>query len=248
MNYINLNRILTSGAAALLLALPMTACSKDDPQSAPDAQMTGTAASAQETDESADLTALTVEPEQNGSSFITSASASSSVSSAKDAAQTAETVRQETGSTKAEQNSRDSAAPVISGTGLTASAGEKRVAVPVTVRNNPGFAMIGISLHYDKTLTCLTTDSLLADYTLGEVAKGMTANCYVNKTDGTVGLGGISAGNLTADGEIFTCYFDIPEDAETGHTYQFSPSINYSSDVAGTPVAFETAVFTLTIQ
>ena len=68
MQYINLNRLLTAGAAALLLSLPLTACSKDDPQSGAEVQITD--ATATESDST-----LCTEPEQSAERLTRSSKA-----------------------------------------------------------------------------------------------------------------------------------------------------------------------------
>ena len=247
MQYINLNRLLTAGAAALLLSLPLTACSKDDPQSGAEVQITDTTAS--ESDST-----LCTESEQSSEKLTRSSKAAVysgtvPVSSAETLeASAAGTDRHDPETTGTQQNRPDSDVPTVSGDALTASAGEKHVAVPVTVHSNPGFAVIGISLQYDEGLTGLTAQVPAADYTLGEVGSGMMAQCYINPAKHMVGFAGLSSVDLTADGVLFTCYFDVPADAKSGQTYLFRPEITYANNVKTGKVSFETADFTLTIK
>ncbi|MBQ5335532.1 MAG: hypothetical protein J6Z45_06255 [Oscillospiraceae bacterium] len=239
MKYINLNRLLTAGAAALLLSLPMTACSKSDSQNSSEVQQTEDSSAAEETtetsasDASAEKTGATgTQPSDapSDSTYSSEASVSTADSSGTD-----------------DTDKPDPTAMTVYGDALTASAGEKHVAVPVKIRNNTGYSMIGITLHYDTALNCVTTETLLAECTPGEAASGLNVKCYVNQQAGSIGMGGIHAGSLTADGILFTCYFDVPEDAKAGTTYQFSPKINSMSNESGL-LTCETEDFTLTVQ
>ncbi len=227
MKYINLNRLFSAGAAALLLALPMTACNKNGQSEA--TAGTGTMTAAQST-----------APDSTGTSASGSTAAETG-SAAEDG-----TAKTGTGQTKAADQT--GAVPLICGDSLTASAGEKHIAVPVRLENNPGFAVIGLSLIYDPALIGVTDKVPAAEFTLGEAAADMNAQCYVNPEKHMIGFAGYRTENVTADGTLFTCYFDVPDDAKPGQVYPFSLVAKDATTFSGEKASFQTADFTLTVQ
>lgn len=245
MKYLNLQRVFSVGAAALLLALPLTSCSKEG-SSEPVGSSTGT--SVAQTTGTGVETAASGDAVQSDSTTAASGTTQRPASSANQADSTDGTKPGAEQSDQTTAAAPDSSAPQLCGDPLTAAPGEKRVAVPVKVKNNPGFAVIGLSLFYDAALTGVTVNTPAADFTLGDAAPDLNAQCFVNQDRHTVGFAGYQTENVTADGTLFTCYFDVPEDAKSGQVYQFSMKLTEATTLTGEKVSLAAAGFPLTVR
>ena len=98
---------------------------------------------------------------------------------------------------------------------LTVSAGavtvdvstDKTVTIPVTVKNNPGFAVGGFNVEYDTTALTFTSAELVADFT----------NISTNKkTPGNIGVFVERDKNYTEDGVLLNLKFTVTDSAQNG--------------------------------
>ena len=98
---------------------------------------------------------------------------------------------------------------------LTVSAGavtvdvstDKTVTIPVTVKNNPGFAVGGFNVEYDTTALTFTSAELVADFT------NISAN---KKTPGNIGVFVERDKNYTEDGVLLNLKFTVTDSAQNG--------------------------------
>ena len=126
---------------------------------------------------------------------------------------------------------------------LTVSAGavtvdvstDKTVTIPVTVKNNPGFAVGGFNVEYDTTALTFTSAELVADFT----------NISTNKkTPGNIGVFVERDKNYTEDGVLLNLKFTVTDSAQNGEysvklvqndMYEF---INWDTETTITNVNF----------
>ena len=125
--------------------------------------------------------------------------------------------------------------PTIGVGKITAHPGEKNVAVSVQFWNNPGFLTSGIQLFHDPAIRPVMDNDKLR-YTLGEAADGLTAICSYGAEQRIVGFASFGTADSTKDGALYTCYFDIPDDAEPGTVYTFTTAIVSMNDIGSNPV------------
>lgn len=161
---------------------------------------------------------------------------------------TASGAAQTTASTTAKSIAEIGSASALYGDNITAKAGAKHVPVTVSIKNNPGISFMGIRLSYDAALTPVFEDGLLTEYVDGTVTKGVMSTCAANSKKLLLGYSAAAAANLTEDGSLFTCYFDLPDNAKPGTVYQFRLESKDVSNADGKVFTFEYLPFTLTVQ
>lgn len=161
---------------------------------------------------------------------------------------TASGAAQTTASTTAKSITEIGSASALYGDNITAKAGAKHVPVTVSIKNNPGISFMGIRLSYDAALTPVFADGLLTEYVDGTVTKGVMSTCAANSKKLLLGYSAAAAANLTEDGSLFTCYFDLPDNAKPGTVYQFRLESKDVSNADGKVFTFEYLPFTLTVQ
>ena len=84
---------------------------------------------------------------------------------------------------------------------------DKTVTVPVTVKNNPGFAVGGFNVEYDTTALTFTSAELVADF----------ANVSTDKrTPGNIGVFVERDKNYTEDGVLLNLKFTVTDSAQNG--------------------------------
>ena len=102
---------------------------------------------------------------------------------------------------------------------VTTSAGTKRVAVTIALRNNPGISSIALSVSYDKTMLTLVNyifnSSICGQSTPYNAQASSTKLVWVNWTS-----------NVSGDWVFATLYFDVSENAEG----EYNISISYNAD------------------
>ena len=123
---------------------------------------------------------------------------------------------------------------------IHAAAGQQRVPVTVCVWNNTGFAMAGIRLYYDEPLHARElTDDHDAECEPGDTVSAFLTTCACNADKHLIVFAGFATEETTANGAVFTCYFDIPDDAESGTRITLRPEIADFADIAGDPLDVE---------
>ena len=112
---------------------------------------------------------------------------------------------------------------------VQAHAGDKNVAVPVIVHGNIGFSAGGFSFFCDSALS-LSPDpefdptedreeyNVRAEST--KLMKGMMTVTKGEDNPNCASIGFTIGNNMTSDGTILFLYYDVPEDAAAGSTYQ----------------------------
>ncbi len=161
---------------------------------------------------------------------------------------TASGAAQTTAASTTRSNKQTGTVSTLYGDSITAKAGAKHVPVTVSIRNNPGIAFMGIRMIYDPALTPVFTDGLFTEYLDGTVTQGISSTCAANVKKQLLGYSAAAGANLTADGSLFTCYFDLPADSKPGTVYQFRLESKEVSNSEGTVFEFEYLPFTLTVQ
>ena len=236
-------QLLTLFTAAILLST-LTACGKKQP-----AETSGT--------QSAALTEASVGETgaKTGSEAVSGSEGADGSTSGQADRTNASGKTQVTGTDKQPYSSQatngqvtNPSAPAFYCEDITVSAGEKNIPVSVMVRNNPGYAFVGLSLYYDPALTCHMTEGVNADYITGDAGEKLTTECMVNTQKSIVGFGAFHAGDLTENGTVFTCFFDLPADAKPGQTYQFRLEMVEVTNASGKNPPFETAGCTMTVR
>lgn len=137
----------------------------------------------------------------------------------------------------------------------TASAGQKKVPVSVQVWNNTGFSACGIRLDFDAALTPLSNGNVSqisgAPETLidrGEVMNNFLTSCLIGEAEHRIAFGAMSTETADSDGILFTCYFDVPEDAASGTEYRIACEMDSLNDASSQPVAYQTVDGVLRIE
>lgn len=120
--------------------------------------------------------------------------------------------------------------PTLSIGVIKAKAGQKSVPVSIKVSNNPGYSFCGVRLIYDKKL--IPQADYEADsngntpvYDVGPAAGRAMTECVLAPENRIVAFGMISKDECTADGILFTAYFDIPADAASGTVYKLESGV-----------------------
>ena len=225
---------------ALLLAGTLSACEiSDQPQ-----QPAGSASSAAESE---DMNEQQSEPETDQQQESASSAAASESSSAAGAEQNdpAPSGGQDTQSeqggqdtqnnTSATDNSSESyeigSEPTLSIGVIHAKAGQKSVPVSVKMSNNPGFAAGGIRIIYDAGIFPKydpETNEGVSDP--GPAVGSALTYCSVAADNRIVAYGVLGSKDCDEDGAVFTCYFDIPDNAPSGKVYKLRTEIEELND------------------
>lgn len=130
---------------------------------------------------------------------------------------------------------------------IVASAGQKSVPVDVKVWNNKGFSACGIRLDYDPALKAVSNGNFSpisgapeAQYARGEAGQGFMVSCLIGEEVGRIAFGAMNTEVSTVDGVIFTCYFDVPDDAASGTEYPITVTMDSLNDANSQPLSYET--------
>lgn len=93
--------------------------------------------------------------------------------------------------------------------GSDAKRGEKNIAVPVVLKNNPGIASVGLTVSYDNELTLtdiVYNDKLGGSYMLPPAMDNPVKLVWISPFS-----------NVTGDQTLATLYFEVSDDAALGH-------------------------------
>lgn len=138
---------------------------------------------------------------------------------------------------------------------MTASPGQKKVPVNIQIWNNTGFIACGIKIGFDPALTPVANGNYSqiseipeAEMDKGEVTQGFLTSCLIGEQKHVVAFGCMNTEPAAADGIIFTCYFDIPDDAPIGTEYRFTCEMDSLSDEQSQPLTCQTADGILKIE
>lgn len=138
---------------------------------------------------------------------------------------------------------------------VTVHAGDKNVPVSVQIWNNPGFSAAGIQVFYDSKLKPVTiaSDNQFSDAPggkcdLGDAAEGFLKSCLVGVEDHVIAFGGMAGQDSMEDGTIFTVYFDIPDDAPSGQSFDLTCVIDSISNAGKTKLNPKTYNGTITVE
>ncbi|MCR4761363.1 MAG: hypothetical protein K5705_14065 [Oscillospiraceae bacterium] len=249
-------------SAALMLAVFCSGCTvSNSGQSLPVGETTTSAQSAAP-DAPADSAAETSAVQDDGNAAADPAQSDTPApASADPAAQTpaaTDAAAQQGGQQNAQPDAQQNAAPgaqtfddgsgkFVVGSGLTvgvgtvhARAGQKAVPVTFRIWNNPGFSMGGFKITYDPVLVPLLagTNDIDAKFDLSPAISGATAYGAVNFNTRAVAVGIFNPENLTAEGALFTVYFDIPENAQPGTAYSLKVEADSITDAQANMLDF----------
>ncbi len=117
--------------------------------------------------------------------------------------------------------------PALSIGVVHAKPGQKSVPVTVKIHNNPGFCAGGIRVIYDPAITPqYDPDSFQGVSDKGTAVSGsMLTYCSVAPENLIVAYGILGQENSAENGALFTCYFNIPENAASGKVYQLQTEL-----------------------
>ncbi|MBP0968467.1 MAG: hypothetical protein J5722_12595 [Oscillospiraceae bacterium] len=120
--------------------------------------------------------------------------------------------------------------PTLSIGVIKAQPGQKSVPVSVRISNNPGYSFGGVRLIYDKALTPQADydedpNGNTPIYDVGPAAGKAITECVLAPENRIVAFGMLTKEDCTADGSLFTCYFDIPADAASGTVYKLETGV-----------------------
>ena len=130
--------------------------------------------------------------------------------------------------------------PTLSIGVVKAKPGQKNVPVSVKVTHNPGFAVGGIRVIYDAALTPKydpETEEGVSDP--GPAAGKAMTYCAVGPENRIVAFGILGSSDCTADGIIFTCYFDVPDNASSGSVYKLETGVERLVNANSDPIDFK---------
>lgn len=121
-----------------------------------------------------------------------------------------------------------------------AKAGQKSVPVTVKVSNNPGFAAGGVRVVYDSALKPKYNPETYEGVSdTGAAAGSALTYCSVAPENNIVAFGILGQKNSDTDGNLFTCYFDIPENATSGKVYKLYTEVESLNDIDSQPVTMK---------
>ena len=123
--------------------------------------------------------------------------------------------------------------PTISIGVVHAKPGQKNVPVEVKLSNNPGFSVGGIQVFYDPALTPKINEDGTGVSEDGPAVGKLATYCAVNTEKRIVAFGLLGAENSKENGTVFTCYFDLPDDAKSGSVYSLKTGIDAMRSAAG---------------
>lgn len=108
---------------------------------------------------------------------------------------------------------------------IVVAAGTTKVPYRVMLYNNPGYGFVGLRVFYDETLQPYMDAERGEDemeILTGDGMGGFMFSCMNSAQQHMIGLAAFGSVDCKSDGVMFTCYFDIPADAESGTVYDFS--------------------------
>lgn len=178
--------------------------------------------------------------EQNGASGESaSAGASGDAAPAQDnqAAQNGQAAENQPAAQDAQQQDNASAAdsgdsykigsePSLSIGVVHAKAGQKSVPVTVKINHNPGFCAGGIRVYYDEAIKPQYDPESFQGVSDKGIAVGSAMSyCSVAPENLIVAFGILGQEDSKEDGPVFTCYFDIPDNAPSGKVYKLKTEL-----------------------
>lgn len=103
---------------------------------------------------------------------------------------------------------------------ITVAAGATHVPYRVIVYNNPGYSMAGLRLIYHEDLKpYFNPADRTVEYQPGDVANSLMHNSFISEEKRMIAFAGFGVSDISVDGVLFTCYFDVPEKAASGDVY-----------------------------
>lgn len=129
--------------------------------------------------------------------------------------------------------------PTISIGVVHAKPGQKDVPVEVKMTNNPGYAAGGIKVFYDPALTPKVDEEGAGVSEDGPAVGKAATYCAVNPDKHIVAFGLLGAENSKEDGTVFTCFFDLPDDAKSGSVYSLKTGLDAIRTATGADVPFQ---------
>ena len=104
--------------------------------------------------------------------------------------------------------------------------GEQKYAAPgeevsysVSIKNNPGYAALGIAVFHDERLEVLDVSGRSVKVAQGSGSTGLSVSGSYKSDARSVAVSTMGTDNCTEDGVIFTFKVKVPEDAKDGDTY-----------------------------
>lgn len=170
---------------------------------------------------------------------------SSSSSASEGVSQSDETSAQSAASTEnlmqrdvVPENKYDSPTLVVDS--ISAKAGEQKVPVRVFVFNNKGYNLCGLRFLYDKQLKPqYNAEDATAEFTAGVACAGMMAAAFADPDEGMIGFASMGVNDLAKDGELFTVYLDVPQNAKSGTEYLINLEVEDFTNTAGDQISQE---------
>lgn len=131
--------------------------------------------------------------------------------------------------------------PALSIGVIHAKAGQKSVPVTVKLHNNPGFCAGGIRVIYDPAITPqYDPDSFQGVSDKGPAVGSALTYCSVATENLIVAYGILGQEDSHENGNLFTCYFDIPKNAASGRVYKLKTELADLKNENGDTVSLKT--------
>lgn len=133
---------------------------------------------------------------------------------------------------------------------IVVAAGTEKVPYRIMLYNNPGYGFAGIRLTYDADLNPYLEEDNIAVFDDGDATDQFLSTCLNSQDEHMLGFAGFATNGAdsTADGIMFTCYFDIPADAASGTVYDFKLEVVDFNTIAGDAVEVDTVSGSITVQ
>ena len=120
---------------------------------------------------------------------------------------------------------------------IYAKAGET-VSYQVQIKENTGYAGIGVALHYDPALKIKNTDEETAVMTRGEASDGMNVHQVLNQPKNLFAFSGMISETTKLEGVLYTIQVIVPADAEPGTKYPMTLTMDEFNDSARDPLPY----------
>lgn len=122
---------------------------------------------------------------------------------------------------------------------VTAAAGAKKVPFTVRLHNNPGISLASLTMSYGALLPNGDEKTNTAQYTEGIKTGGVTSCMYNNETQ-LMAFAVMAQSDFSANGDLFTVYFDLPKDAKSGAEYPVTVKVSSCTNQVGKKYTPET--------
>lgn len=124
-------------------------------------------------------------------------------------------------------------APAVTGPAIglletvRAKPGQKDVPVSISIQENPGYMVCSVKLDYDAALSPkMTGEQYMNVFDQGDATKEAIGTCAANPDKHLIAFTCMGQKDITANGVLFTVYFDIPADAAPGTVYPIKAQMN----------------------